>query len=207
MMGVLPPGASVSIPGAPAEAAATAVVSSAPDPAVRESTNDKVSNPTESGTALSGSAVVLPPITSLPTNVTGQDLLTLQAELAVLEKKKQIASGEEAIAESQLKTRKAQYEMAQIGRPLVAQPTVQQAPQQHAAVATAKPAPPPSPLTSVRLLSTARASGSIEATINYNGKLIDVKKGSVVAGYLIDKVTDKSLTFVGEHETKTVWID
>jgi len=143
---------------------------------------------------------------ALPANATGQDLLQLQTQLAVLEKQKAIASGEEAIAESLLKTRKAQYEMGQIGRASAAAVGTQQPTQPRAPAAPATP-PPPSPLASVRLLSTARANGAIGAIINYNGKLIDVRKGSIVAGYLVDQVTDRSLTFISAHESKTVWID
>jgi len=175
----------------------------------RQHVADESNNPTSSSAALPNVAVALPPIAPLPTSATGQDLLALQTQLAVLEKQKAIASGQEAIAESLLKTRKAQYEMALIGRPSAPAPAAQQvtAPRVPAAAAAVPTPRPPSQLTSVRLVSTARANGAIGATINYNGKLIDVKKGSVVAGYLVDQLTDKSLTFIGEHETKTVWID
>lgn len=159
----------------------------------------------DAGSALSTGAVA-----SLPTNATGQDLLLLQTQLAVLDKQKAIASGQEAIAESLLKTRKAQYEMTQIGRPTAEQQLAiaqAQAQAQAQVQATQPPAPPPSPLFGIKLLSTARANGGTSATISYNGKLVDVKKGSVVAGFLVDKVSDNSVVFIGEGETKTVWID
>ena len=175
----------------------------------RQLVTGESNNPPGSSAALPSVAVALPPIATLPTSATGQDLLALQTQLAVLEKQKAIASGQEAIAESLLKTRKAQYEMAMIGRAAAPAPAAQQAPAPRVASAVAAvPTPrPASPMASVRLVSTARANGAIGATINYNGKLIDVKKGSVVAGYLVDQLSDKSLTLVGEHETKTVWID
>jgi hypothetical protein len=207
MAGVLPPAASVSVPGTPAQTL-SATAAAASEPSAREPVSEKPNNATDSGISYSGVAVNLPPLAPLPTGVTGQDLLSLQTQLTVLEKQKAIASGQQAIAESLLKMRKAQYEMALIGRPSAPAPqAAQPATAPHASAAAAAVAPTPSPLASVRLVSTARANGAIGATINYNGKLIDVKKGSVVAGYLIDKLTDKSLTFIGEHETKTVWID
>ena len=203
MAGVLPAGNGISVPGAPA-AASTAPPTSPADAGASATGSASEGPGNASAAMISGNSVAAAAMASLPANATGQDLLTLQTQLAVLDKQKAIASGHEAIAESLLKTRKAQYEMAQIGRPSAAEATAQQVAR---AAAVAPPPPPPSPLASVRLLSTARANGSVGATISYNGKLIDVRKGSIVAGYVVDKVTDTSLTLIGEREKKTVWID
>lgn len=143
-------------------------------------------------------------ISTLPENATGQDLIRLQTKLAFIEKQKALAAGEEAIAESRLKAAKAQYELAQIGQP---SPQEIAAERQAREAAVAVAAVNTSVLDSVRVLSTSRANGSSFATILFNGKLVDVKKGSFIAGYLIDQVTDNHVKFVGEKESKTVWIN
>lgn len=202
--GPLPP------PGAPGQAGVSKPTSmasvSAPVSSPARANVGEFSSGSSVARNVSGGPSAAAVIASLPTSATGNDLLKLQTQLAVLEKQKAIASGQEAIAESLLNTRKAEYEMLQIGRPSAEQ-LAAHAQAQANNVAIASPPPPPSPLSTVKLLSTTRANGSIGATITMNGKLIDVRKGSVVAGYLVDKLTDNSLTLIGEGATKTVWID
>jgi hypothetical protein len=157
-----------------------------------------------------GSALAAAAIASLPTNATGKDLLELQTQLAVLDKQKAIAAGVEAIAESPLKAAKAVYEMSQIGQPTAEERAAIAAARAAAQVNQVQMSAAPATLSAIdsaKLLSTTRANGGIGATLRINDKLVDVKKGSVVAGLLVDKVTDNSVTLIGDGKTQTVWID
>jgi type IV pilus biogenesis protein PilP len=146
----------------------------------------------------------------LPENATGQDLLRLQSQLAVIEKQKALAEGEEAIAESRLKAAIAQYEMSQIGRPTADErAAAMKAKEEETKLRSVSVTPGvnASALDAIRVLSTSRANGTTFATILFNGKLVDVKKGTFVHGYLVDQVSDNHVKFVGETESKTVWIN
>jgi type IV pilus biogenesis protein PilP len=213
--GAPPPNSNVS-PNAPSAApvasttpGAVAAIAPPPAPAAAGGTPSIATPVAPTPVFNGGSTFNTAAIATLPTNATGKDLLELQTQLAVLEKQKAIASGQEAIAESLLKRAKAQYEMAQIGQPTAEQRAAIAAAQAAAQAHTVASAAPTvvSALNAIRLLSTSRTNGAVSATLSLNGKLIDVKKGSLVAGYLVDKVSDNSVQLVGEGESKTVWID
>jgi hypothetical protein len=204
--------------GLPAPAP-TVLSAKGPGPSLPASASAPVSIPAANGSApvvasisggsssYSNPAAAAAAIASLPSNATGKDLLELQTQLALLDKQKAIAAGHEAIAESRLKTAKAAYEMAQIGQPSAEERAAMAAAYAASQVNQITPPAPPTSIETAKLLSTSRANGGIGATLLINGKLVDVKKGSLVGGLLIDKVTDNSVTLIGDGKSQTVWID
>jgi type IV pilus biogenesis protein PilP len=138
---------------------------------------------------------------------TGEDLIALQGELSVIQKQQAIATAQEAIANANLNAAKAKFELTQIGRAKVEEKEPGADRTIRPIVIPSAPATPRSTLESLQLVGTTAVGSAIVATIKLNGRLTDVRDGSLIAGSLVEKVTPQSLIVLDQGRPRTFFLN
>ena len=198
----MPPGAPGGLipPPLPASAASSPVALPPPPMPQPPSRELSAGNSSVPATAGASPASVIPTSGALPT---GSELIDLQSRLVMLDKQKTIAAEEEAIANSVLNRRKAEYEASQIGH---AKPAEGASPSEVNRTGPAK-ASPSSPLDNMQLVATSKTTADAVATVRFNGRLIDLTRGSKIAGAFVEKVTDQSVTLTYAGIAHTLYMN